>query len=140
MNDISIVVRKMCVFAERSMAEEHIGFPEQVILMYLQGQGPSSQGQIACFFELDKGTISKTLNKMEQKGLITRVVNEQNKREKIVETTPAAERVIMRMPAVLHAWEEGVYRGISPEEIEVMERCIERMARNANEMVGGTAR
>lgn len=140
MNDISIMMRKMCIFAERNMAEEHLGFPEQIVLMYLQGQGPSSQEQMACFFELDKGAVSKTLNKMEQKGLITRSVNARDKREKIVDITPAAEQIIGRMTEVLSAWEHGVYEGISEEEAEITERCVERMAENANKMVGGTAR
>lgn len=140
MNDISIVVRKMCIFAERNMSEDHLGFPEQIILMYLKGQGPSSQEQMACFFELDKGAVSKTLNKMEQKGLITRVVNAQDKREKIVEITPAAEQAIGRMSEVLSTWEHGVYEGISAEEAEITNRCVQRMAENANKMVGGAAR
>lgn len=84
MSDISIIVRKMRTFAERNMAHRGIGFPEQLVLMSLLANGESNQESIAAEHGIDRGAITKTLAKLEAKGLVTRKVNSKNKREKIV--------------------------------------------------------
>ena len=137
MNDISILVRKMCVYAERNMADEKLGFPEQIVLMYLHGQGPSTQDQMATYFELDKGAISKTLNKMEEKGLIVRETNAADKRQKIVTLTGAGRSILGRMTEVLTSWNEQVFAGVPHEEVAMIEKNIALMAKNANKLVGG---
>ena len=135
MNDISIVVRKMCVFAERNMVDEHLGFPEQEVLMYLEGHGSSTLEQMAAFFDLDRGALSKTLSKMEDKGLVTREMNVHDRRQKFVTPTDAGHQLMARMTEVLSAWDEGVCKGIAADDVATAERVIEAMAANASDMV-----
>lgn len=135
MNDVSILVRQMRVFAERTMSDTDVGFPEQIVIMYLAGREVSNQDQIARFFDIDKGAIAKTIAKLEAKGLVHSKVNERNRREKTLSLSPEAHVVIKRMKETLLLWEEQIYEGITDEERHALERTMERMARNSHAMI-----
>jgi len=135
MNDLSIVVRKACVYAERQFATEDLGFPELVIIMYLSDSGPSNQEQIAHFFEVDKGAISKTVGKLEGKGLVTRTVNPGNRREKQVSLEPRAIETVEKMRTVLADWEETALAGVPAESRAIAIDVLAKMAANSSDLV-----
>ena len=80
MSDISIIVRRMRTQAEHAMGGLEVGFPEQLVLMFLHSHGPSNQEAIVSALGVDKGAIAKTIAKLEAKDLVTRQVNPRNKR------------------------------------------------------------
>ena len=88
--DLSILTRYSRTFFERRLREINIGFTEQLILRYLYQSEGVNQDTIAKHFMLDKGSIAKTLNKLEKKELIRRTENPNNKREKIISIAPNA--------------------------------------------------
>lgn len=135
MNDLSIIVRHMRVYAERSLADTGLGFPEQLVIMCLAGRETSNQEHIARFLEIDKGAVAKTVAKLEAKGLVESKVNEQNRREKTLSLSPAAQPVIERMAEALAAWQDAMHAGIDPDDQRVFEACAARMAQNSNELL-----
>lgn len=139
MNDLSIVVRKACVYAERQFATEDLGFPELVIIMYLSDSGPSNQEQIAHFFEVDKGAISKTIGKLEGKGLVTRTVNPDNRREKQVSLEPNALETVEKMRTVLANWEKIALDGVDEENRATAVNVLAKMAANSSDLVDRAA-
>lgn len=134
MSDISIIVRKMRTFAERNMAHRGIGFPEQLVLMSLLANGESNQESIAAEHGIDRGAITKTLAKLEAKGLVTRKVNSKNKREKIVCATPEATSVFNEMRASFVELGNTLFSGFTPEEKASAGDLIARMAANLQEV------
>lgn len=137
MNDLSIIVRHMRVFAERCMGDTSLGFPEQIVLMYLTGNDGSNQEQIVRFFELDKGAIAKTVAKLEAKGLVVSRINENNRREKTLSLTPEAQRILEHMREALTIWQDRVFQGIDPESKRITEESVARMAKNSHLMIEG---
>ena len=108
MNDISIIVRHMRVFAERRMAEEGLGFPEQLVIMCLAASGTSNQERIASFLDIDKGAVAKTVAKLEAKGLVDGRTNEDNRREKILSLSPAGRHRPHGAELARHDQERGL--------------------------------
>lgn len=135
MNDISIIVRHMRVFAERRMAEEGLGFPEQLVIMCLAASGTSNQERIASFLDIDKGAVAKTVAKLEAKRLVDGRTNEDNRREKILSLSPAGRQAIERMQDALASWEDHVFEGVGREDRLAAERAIARMAQNSHAMI-----
>lgn len=133
MSDISKIVRHMRTQSEHAMSNLGVGFPEQMVLMILSTCGPSNQEAIASRLDVDKGAITKTLAKLEEKGLVTRAVNPKNKREKIVEITPAADGVIQAMSEEREKMETGLFAGLTPQEIQQTCTLLARMAQNISE-------
>ena len=83
MRDISVIERKLRTYAEHAGKDARLGFPEQVVVMYLASHGASKQEAIAQYLGIDKGSIAKTIAKLEAKGLLVRTVNPESKREKL---------------------------------------------------------
>lgn len=136
MRDLSIIVRQMRVFAERNLASMNIGFPEQVILMYLTEHECMNQEQIAAYFEIDKGAVAKTLDKLEEKALISRHVDPSDKRKKLVALSAQAEELLTNMGQAYQDWSRRVCFGISAKEMAQLEKNIAIMAHNSSVLIG----
>lgn len=130
MSDISIIVRRMRTCAERSMAHRDLGFPEQLVLMYLIAHGESNQESIAAGIDIDRGAITKTMAKLEGKGLVERKVNARNKREKIVAPTPLAAEVFDEMRESFATLENALFAGFANDEKARICESLARMAAN----------
>lgn len=133
MSDISIIVRKMRTHAERSQAEAGVGFPEQLVLMYLKAHGASNQETIAAQLDIDKGAVTKTVAKLENKGLVTRQVNPKNKREKLVELEPSALPILESMMAGYKDFEAKMFAGLTEEQVSDLMTSLAQVARNISE-------
>ncbi|KAF5073851.1 MarR family transcriptional regulator [Acetobacterium wieringae] len=130
MNNLSIIVRHSKVFCERRLHNSGVGFPEQVILMYLASNNGVNQDAIAQHFMLDKGAIAKTLRKLEEKGLIERHQNPENKRENLISIAPAGQSILGEMGAALEEWNQSFFEGLSDEEIQQYRRITKKIADN----------
>ena len=135
MNDLSILVRQMRVYADRRFSKTESSFSEQLVLMYLIGHGPSSQMQVANGLKIDKGSIAKTVAKMEEKGFVSTEVNEKNRREKIISLAPGSTTTVDLMSEVLRDWEEKIYVGIDPEDRKTFACVLKRMVANSSTMI-----
>lgn len=135
MNDLSKLVRHMRMFAERSMADVGLGFPEQLVLMCLCEGEVANQDQLSRMLDLDKGAIAKTIGKLEEKGLVVRSENKLDRREKSVATTPLVKGVYERMEDELALWDDRLFRGISEAERQSFESVLARMVANSTELI-----
>lgn len=136
MRDLSIIVRQMRVFAERNLSDRNLGFPEQIILMYLTEHEHANQEQIATYFEIDKGAVTKTIEKLEEKGLITRQVDPSDKRKKQVMLSAQADELLANMGQAYADWSQHVCLGISAKEMAQLEKNIAIMAHNSSALIG----
>ena len=130
MSDVSIIVRKMRLFAEASLSEYDIGFPEQLIIMYLGAYGESNQMAIADALEIDKGSIAKTVSKLEAKGLVTRAENPKNRREKHVALAPGANEILDAMHAAHEELDSVLFAGLSDEQAQATCHALSIIAEN----------
>ena len=134
MSDVSIIVRKMRVAAERGQSSSGVGFPEQLVLMYLKAHGSSNQENIAAYLDIDKGAIAKTIAKLEKKGLVAREVNPNNRRENKVVLQPDAEDVLVGMRDSYRDFEARMFAGLSIDERGQLERLVALVARNVSDI------
>lgn len=135
LSDISIVVRKMRTFAEKSLSRYDLGFPEQLVLMHLTAHGTSNQESIAASLDIDKGAITKTIAKLEAKGYVVRELNPNNRREKIVALTNNAQPAIDALKQSFDNLQETIFKGLSAEEIAQMSSGLARIAANLSEEI-----
>lgn len=130
MSDVSIIVRKMRLIAEASLDKYGIGFPEQLVIMYLSAYGESNQTAIVEALEIDKGSIAKTVGKLESKGLVNRKENPQNRREKNVALTSAADEILGAMHAAHKQLDDMLFDGLTDEQVEATCQSLSVIAGN----------
>jgi DNA-binding MarR family transcriptional regulator len=122
-------------FSQRYFAAqmERLGLPPTAfpLISRLLRHDNVSQDEIAGHFLMDKATITRTLAKLEQAGLITRTVDEDDRRVKRVQVTEAARALEPQIRAVARQWSELLLDGFTPEEREQALAYLERMTANA---------
>ena len=130
MSDLSIIVRGSQVYSTRKLSDYGISAAEEYILMYLMGHTDANQDAIAKFYMLDKGSVARSLQKLESKGFISRKVNDENQREKMITLTKKALDIRDVLSGLLVDWRKGMYDGLSDEEILAFEKTVEKVAEN----------
>jgi MarR family transcriptional regulator, transcriptional regulator for hemolysin len=135
MNNLSIIVRQMRVYSERKLLDLNLGFPEQVVLMFLSTHDNSNQDHIAKYFEIDKGAITKTIQKLEEKKFIVRQENVDNRREKLISLSQSGKQIVKVMSSILSEWDACVYDGISKQDRQKLEEIIEIVATNSINLI-----
>lgn len=130
MNNLSIIVRHSKVFCDRRLQDLGVGFPEQVILMFLSAKKGVNQDAIAQHFMLDKGAIAKTVKKLEEKELIERHQNPGNKRENLIAIAPQGQVILVEMEKALAEWNQVFFEGLNDEEIRQYEHMTDIIAAN----------
>jgi len=135
MSDLSIIVRGGQVYSTRKLADYGINAAEEYILMYLMGHSNTNQDAIAKFFMLDKGSVARSLQKLESKGFISRKVNDENQREKVITLTKKASDLKEVLNDLLVDWREEMYCGLSDDEILAFEKTLEKLAENISKIL-----
>lgn len=82
------------------------------------------------YFMLDKGAIARTLQKLENKELIIRTVDEKDQRKKFIQLSPKGYSLKTVCSNLLCTWHETLLKNISEQDIEVFERVLKTMALN----------
>jgi len=131
MNSLSIIVRHSRTFCEHRLTHFDIGFPEQVILMYLSENRKVSQDEIAKYFMIDKGAIAKSVGKLEEKDYIERYENPEDKREKLILLSAKGKKILAYMKNILEEWNVNFMKGLTEDDIRQFKRIADIMANNA---------
>jgi len=129
--DLSIIVRGSEIFLSRCLSDFGITATEQMMLMYLYAHTNPNQEDIAKFFMLDKGSVAKTLQKLEKKRMIERSVNHSDQREKVITLTDRAYAVKDVCTNLLKLWNDALYQDLTPEEVAAFERIAAKISANA---------
>lgn len=128
--NLSIIYRGSEVFMARCLSDFGITVTEVILLMYLYGHDNSRQEDLSDYFMLDKGTIARTLQKLERKEMIERPVNPDDQREKVIQVTEKGLCVKDVCMNLVRLWHEKMFEGIPPEDTASFERILGKIASN----------
>jgi DNA-binding MarR family transcriptional regulator len=79
---------------QRKVEAEGVTVSEWVVLRELYRLGPTSPGEIGRAIGMTKGAISKLVTRLESKGLLTRKVLDKDRRNHVLEPTPAGRALV----------------------------------------------
>ena len=86
------------------------------ILLVLKHRRGIDQISVAKLLGLDRSTTGMVLGKLEQAGLIGRVVGEKDRRKRALALTPQGERMLARLKEPARRAQEHVLSGFTPGE------------------------
>jgi MarR family transcriptional regulator for hemolysin len=139
-NNLSIIARHTRIFIERKLQDFDIGYTEEVIIMFLLGKQNINQESIAKHFMLDKGAIAKTMNKLEEKEMIQRYENPENKREKLISLTEKGENIVKHINIIMDEFHNNIFEGLSESDIKQLANYIEIMSTNISKTTNKNGR
>ena len=99
--------------------------PQYLVMLALWGQAPRSVKSLSSLLELDPGTLSPLLKRLEAAGLVTRHRDSNDERLLSVELTPKGvalrEQALKVPPAIVERL------GMSVDELETLHRALTRV-------------
>lgn len=133
MHNYSVIVRYYRIFCEHQLQEAgfDLGLPEQSVLLLIEAFGQSNQDTIARHLMIDKGSITKTIAKLESKGLIQRWENPDNKRENLLILTPACQPALKVIHQANHDWDQLLSATVPPDLLACTDKTTTTQSKNA---------
>lgn len=101
-----------------------------LVLRLVAREGRMCQENIAKRVVLDKGTVARSVARLEERGLVERAVPDQCRREKVVSLTREGGRAWQAMEEILQEWNRICYQGFSPEERAEYDAFLTRITQN----------
>lgn len=126
-------------YAQKKLKPYQITPAEQGVLMSLLVVQNATADRLSELLLYDKTVIAKILAQLEKKGLITRSINEKNKREKLIELTDQGKVITGEAQQLAHLWCTKLCTGIPKEEMLVFEKVLADMLENARRLMEATA-
>lgn len=129
--NISILYRCGQKYYDKKLSEHKIGASQLLFLILIyENEGISMQNLAikGCF---DKGTITKSIQKLEEQGFVNSVASEEDKRVRCLYTTAKAKAIITDIYMIRRGWWERLTCDMSIEEEEQFEASLEKLCENA---------
>ena len=133
MNQYIGIYRRCELLYIRSEFEKYALQPLEGKILYFLRKGCCTQEDVCIYFNMDKGRIARNLSELEEKGLVCRVVNERNKRQKLVSLTSQGRQVLSGIDRIFEEWDAVCSSGFTEQERCLYQDFVKRIAENAME-------
>jgi DNA-binding MarR family transcriptional regulator len=94
----------------------------------------SDQVQIANYISYDKVTIGGVIERLQRKGLISRDVNERDKRARILNITNEGIHMISQVEAVIEQIQQDILKMLDEEEQQTFMRLLRKATQSPKEV------
>jgi MarR family transcriptional regulator, transcriptional regulator for hemolysin len=101
-----------------------------IVLNALNEEGVISQKALASHVHVEGATITHHIDRLEQKGLVRRVIDPADRRVRHIEPTPEGVRLHEKLLAGAQEFERTVFAGVSEAEQTEFRRVLERIDSN----------
>lgn len=119
--------RSAAVFQDRIRALEHdmtsVQFAALVTLLHNPG---IDQAGLAGMIAYDRATMGGVVKRLEQKGLIKRQVDENDRRARSLQLTDAGKAAVTKMAPVVTGFQNDILANLSDEEKATLLSLIEK--------------
>ena len=132
-NTISLLLKYAKRYGHAKIREAGVSDTEHKICTFLYFHSDAYQDMIANSLMLDKTTIAKAILSLEERGLIKRIQNPDNRRKNILNITDAGKQTITDVVGVYDKWLENIESCLSNEEKEQFRDFCRRLLKQAKE-------
>ena len=144
MQDFSYTIMKLQSLFHRQLLKglegSGLSTGQPKVLAFLNSHEGLAQKEIARACQLEPGSVTVLLKRMEQQGMVERRVRDGDKRNRCVFLTPLGRELAGKVVARFHEGEEMAFRGFSEEEqaccLVFCERMLENVAFRKDEGSG----
>lgn len=113
-----------------------IGPGQIFILKYLYHNDGINQEVLVDNCQVHKANVARALFKLEESGLVERVVDLNDKRAKLLYVTDKAKNIEDEFMSIFKSWTDMLTRGFSEEEKKLSYKFLSRMAENVEPYYG----
>ena len=122
----------------QGLKEYGLRVPEWRALAALYARKDSTMGELAELATIDRTTLTRTIDRMEEAGWLSRLADETDMRITRLALTAAGRRMFDRIWPEVQQLNALALDGLSRGEIESLRKTLERMRANLEDYVGET--
>lgn len=130
---IADVSGRLLASFDNEMTSFGITGAQWVILMRIANGCASTAAELCRYSRYDTGSMTRMLDRLEDKGLIRRVRSSEDRRVIHLELTEAGQELYPHLPPVAIKVLNQHLRGFSPDELVLFKSFLNRMRANADD-------
>jgi DNA-binding MarR family transcriptional regulator len=135
---VSVIHRTHYIVLNNRMKELGLSAGQLFTLVYLSKKQGVTQDAMATFFHIDKATIARTMKKLEDRGFIRRITDQNDRRAVQIFLTESGSEIVPEVIRIDREWEAGALNGLNSQEQEQARSLLVRIAENSHAMAHGT--
>lgn len=117
---LSVLYRNTQKYFDHALEPYHIGWGQLMFLFFVNENEGITMQEVTRIGEVDKGTTTKSIQKLQDQGYVTARQDENDKRVKRLYTTEKAAGIMNALYEFRNQYRNSVFRGIAAEEFEDM--------------------
>lgn len=119
--------RQHNIYLKSKLSPYNVAVSEFPVLMMLYNEDKKTQQDIAKTFYLTEGSIARTIRNLEDKDLIRREIDDNNRRRNFVFLTDEGKKIASHIENIDQKWEEDVCDFLNKEEMEKFKQILYRI-------------
>ncbi|MEZ4415614.1 MAG: MarR family transcriptional regulator [Gemmatimonadota bacterium] len=120
--------RQIGEFIETDSRERGVEPSEGHLLSYTTLYGPCPVSQLTRVFGYKPSTLTGMLDRLEERGLLTREPNPEDRRSTLVRVTPAGAEVATELREMLEGLEQGIHARIDARDFAGFKSVMQAIA------------
>lgn len=130
----SVIHKSHQIYINKKLKDiETLSFGQFPILMELYHKDNRTQEEIASFFKINEGTVSKNIRHLEDNNLVEKKVNPDNRRQNYVFITEKGRKLASEFKDVDKNWEKEICDFLSEEDLNKLKKTLNKIAKNSFE-------
>jgi DNA-binding MarR family transcriptional regulator len=118
------IIRAVDLYSRRLVTQTGLSSPQLICLRQLAKSGPMQTNHLADAVNLSPATVCGILNRLEQRGLIIRERQQDDRRRVLVSLSDAGEDTVDNAPPALHDSFLFKLRALSPRQQQNIHRTL----------------
>ena len=125
---VNLLSREMHSAAARLLAPHEVT-PTQALLLFVLQHGETMPSRMARTMNTDAANLSRLIRTFEDRGWITREVDDDNRTRAIVRLTAAGKRKARQVDDHAIVIQDAMKKALSKDEMRVFERAMQKLHR-----------
>ncbi len=125
------------VYVNRNLEEFGINTTQLHLLFEIAHESNINQEMIATRCNINKGAVARSIRKLEEKGLVKREIDENNRRQNRLSLTKDGEDILIKACGVLRDWEDSVILDDGYIKKELLQKVLKEIAVKTMELNEG---
>ncbi|TME89326.1 MAG: MarR family transcriptional regulator [Chloroflexi bacterium] len=128
------VARELRTVVDRQVQPLGLTMQQAELLVWTHRQRHATPTQLTELLLTDDAGVSRLVDRLEAKGLITRTVRGRDRRSRELRVTPAGRALVTRLMRFAARGNEKLLVGLSARETAELRRLLERVSENLRKM------
>ena len=126
---ISMIFRGQTQYLYHKLKKLDINPSQLHFLLEIKHNEEINQDKIASKCNMNKGSVARSIRKLEEKDLVLRKIDDNNRRQNIISLTPKGEETLRESIEILEKWESRVLK----ENEAIDEDSLKKMLKEITE-------